>query len=178
MKKLINKMVLAVLVSALVFAAFPVTSAFAQDENPPKQGLSNEKLEEIWARQSDTYKRLGKLFTDGDTRVAKIQERIEKAKANGKDVTALQTALDNFESALKKSKPIYENMKGVFSSHQGFDANGKVTDAEKAKATLKDLRGKVQEFKSAMGDTGKALREALQSFREANKPADKPERDS
>ena len=171
MKALFNKMILAVLTAALVFAAFPVTNAFAQDENPPKGGLTNEKLEKVWVRQSGMYGRLGKMFDGNDERIARIQERIDKAKANGKDVAALQTALDDFESALKKAKPVYQSMNGIFAAHQGFDASGKVTDAEKAKATLKDLREKFKEFKEAMNGTGKALREALQAFREANRPA-------
>jgi hypothetical protein len=32
----------------------------------------------------------------------------------------------------------------------------------------------MQELKSAMGGTGKALREALKAFRAANKPAEAP----
>jgi archaellum component FlaC len=174
MKTTFNKLILAVLIAALAFTAIPVTGAFAQGENPPKGGITNEKLEQVWARMSKMYERLGKAFDGGDDRLAKLQERIDKAKADGKDVTAVQTALDNFEAALKKAKPVYESMKGIFNSHQGFDANGKVTDAEKAKATLKDLRDKFKDLKSAMGGTGKALREALQAFREANKPAQKP----
>jgi hypothetical protein len=174
MKTTFNKIILAVLVAALVFAAFPVTGVFAQGENPPKGTLTNEKLEEIWARQNKLYERLGKLFIDSDARLAKLQERIDQAKANGRDVAAVQTALDNFKAALKNAKPTYESIKGIINSHQGFDASGKVTDTEKAKATLKDLRGKFQEIKSALGGTGKALREALQNFRQANKPAGKP----
>jgi DNA repair exonuclease SbcCD ATPase subunit len=177
MKNIINKIILAVLTAALVFSALPVTSVFAQGEQPPKGELTNEKMEEIWARQLKAHERLGKLFSDNE-RLVKLQELIDKAKANGKDVTALQTALDNFQAALKKAKPIYESMNGIVNSHQGFDTNGKVVDAEKAKATLKELRAKNQELKSALGGTGKALQEAVKAFRAANKPADKPERDS
>ncbi len=36
MKNIFNKMILVALAAALVFAAFPMTSAFAQGENPPK----------------------------------------------------------------------------------------------------------------------------------------------
>lgn len=169
MKNTFNKMFLAVLTAALVFASFPVTSAFAQGETPPK--LTTAKMEEIWARQLKIHERLGQMFDNSDARLAKLQERIDKAKANGKDVSAVQTALDNFKAALKTAKPIYESMNGIINSHQGFDASGKVIDAEKAKSTLKEMRGKMQELKSAMGGTGKALRDALQVFREANKPA-------
>ena len=175
MNNIFKKMILVALTAALVFAAFPVTSAFAQGENPPKGELTNAKLEQVWARQLKNYEKIGKGFDDNDAQIAKFQARIDKAAANGKDVTALQAALDAFESALKSGKPIYESMNGIVNSHQGFDANGKVTDAEKAKSTVKEMRTKMQELKSAMGGTGKALREALKAFRAANKPAVVPE---
>ncbi len=179
MKSIFNKMILAVMTAALVFAAFPVTSVYAQDENPPKPELTNERLEKIWARELKAYERLGKGFSDIDGAIAKFQARIDKAAENGKDVTALQSALDAFASALKSAKPKYESMNGLVNSHQGFDANGKVTDAEKAKSTVKEMGEKLKEVKDAMGGTGKALREALKAFREANKPAGTPaERDS
>jgi len=176
MNNIFKKTILVALAAALVFAAFPVTSVFAQDENPPKGELTNEKLEQVWARQLKIYERLGKGFDDIDGRVAKFQARIDKAAENGKDVSALQAALDAFEAAMKSANPTYEGINGIVNSHQGFDANGKVIDAEKAKATVQDMRAKLKELKSAMGGTGKALREALKAFREANKPADTPER--
>ena len=178
MNNIFKKTILVALAAALVFAAFPVTSVFAQGENPPKGELTNEKLEQVWARQLKIYERLGKGFDDIDGRVAKFQARIDKAAENGKDVSALQAALDAFEAASKSAKPIYDSISGVVNSHQGFDANGKVIDAEKAKATVQDMRAKLKELKSAMGGTGKALREALKAFREANKPTDAPERGS
>ena len=175
MNNIFKKMILVALAAALVFAAFPVTSAFAQGENPPKGELTNEKLEQIWARQLKIHERLGKGFDDIDGQIAKFQARIDKAAENGKDVTALQAALDAFEAAMKNAKPIYESMNGIVNSHQGFDTEGKVTDAEKAKATVQEMRAKLKELKSEMGGTGKALRAALKAFREANKPVDAPE---
>ncbi len=137
---------------------------------------SNEKLEQAWARQLKNYERLGKGFEDTDAQIAKFQARIDKAAQNGKDVAALQAALDAFESALKSGEPIYDDMSVIVNAHQGFDANGKVTDAEQAKSTLKEMRAKMQELKSAMNGTGKALREALKAFREANKPTATPQK--
>jgi hypothetical protein len=178
MKNIFKKMILAVLSAALVFAAFPVTSAFAQGENPPKGEVTNEKLEQIWARQLANYEKIGKGFENIDAQIAKFQARIDKAAAKGKDVTSLQAALDAFASALKSAKPTYDSISGIVNSHQGFDASGKVIDAEKAKSTVKEMRAKMQELKSAMGGTGKALREALKAFRAANKPTGVPaERD-
>jgi hypothetical protein len=176
MKNIFHKMILAVLSAALVFAAFPVTSVFAQGQIPPTGDQVNAKLEQAWARQLANYEKLGKGFSDTDALIAKFQARIDKAAANGKDVTALQAALNAFASALKSGKPTYDSMGGIVTSHQGFDASGKVTDAAQAKATVQEFRAKMKELQSTMNGTGKALREALQAFRDANKPA--TERDS
>lgn len=177
MKTISNKIILIVLAIAVIFAAFPATAAFAQEQTPPKPVLTDEKLAELWAKESEAYERMGKLFTDSDERIAKAQELIDNAKANGKNTSELQTALDNFAAALKKAKPIYESMNGIFASHQGFDANGKVTDSDKAKETLKQARDKFGEIKSALGGTGKAFAGALEKFRAANKPAEPKGRD-
>ena len=177
MKIMFKKMILAVMTAALVFAAFPVTSAFAQGENPAPTGeVKNEKLENAWARQLNIYERLGNGFDGLDAQIAKFQERIDKAASNGRDVTALQSALDAFEAASKATLPIYDSIESIVNSHAGFDADGKVTDAEQAKSTVDEMRAKLKEVKSSMDGTGKALREAFKAFREANKPV--TERDS
>lgn len=174
MNNIFKKTILAVMTAALVFAAFPVTSAFAQGENPPKDELSNEKLEKVWAREMKVYERLGRGFTDTDAQIAKFQARIDKAAAKGKDVTALQAALDAFKTALTNTRPVYESMSATINAHQGFDANGKVTNVEQAKSTVKDVGAKLKEIKSSMNGTGKALREALKAFRAANRPTGTP----
>ena len=168
MKNVFNKLILAVLTAALVFASFPSTSAFAQGQNPPK--MTTARMEEVWALQLNRYERIGILFNGSDARLARLQTRIDRAKANGKDVTAVQTALDNFTAALKNAKPIYASMNGLVNSHAGFDANGKVTDTAQAKSTLQALHAKFAEIKSALGGTRQALHDALVAFRAANKP--------
>jgi hypothetical protein len=162
-----KKMIFVLMAAALVFAAFPVTSALA--ESTPNSGLTNEKLEKVWARQLKIHERFGKMFTDTDAKLAKAQALIDKAAANGRDVTAVQSALDAFKSALKTTKPIYESMNGIVNSHQGFDASGKVTDLTQAKSTVEAMGAKLKEVKSSMNGTGEALREAIREFRKANK---------
>lgn len=168
MKTMFQKIMMAVLVAALAFAALPAASAFAADENPP--AATNEQLEKAWARQLKIYERLGKAFEDTDAHIAKFQEMIDKAAGNGKDVTSLQAALDAYEAALVASRPQYETLGPVISAHAGFDAEGKVTDAETAKATVKETREQMKAIKESMGGSYKALREAVKAFREANKP--------
>jgi len=170
-KMLFKKTVLLALVATLVtlgVASLPFVSVAAQGAYdppvPPTGEMSNEKLERVWARQLKLYERMGK----SDELVEKVQSLIDRASANGKDVSAVQSALDAFKDSIKDAHPIYESAKGIINSHQGFDDNGKVTDAEKAKETVKALGGKLKEIKEALGGTGKALREALKAFRAAN----------
>lgn len=164
MKTLFKKTILFALVAALSVASLPFVSVSAAGEGQ----LSNERLEQIWARQLRRYERLGRVFERDDAFIERVQKLIDRAKENGKDVSEVQAALDAFEAALKDAHPIYESAKGIVNSHQGFDENGKVTDPAKAQETVNAMRAKFQEIKEAMNGTGKALREAIRAFREAN----------
>ncbi len=157
---LFRKTVLLALVAALGFATLSVGSVSAAGQGQ----VSNERLEKVWARQLRIYALMGRT----DNFVEKAQQLIDRAAENGKDVSALQAALDAFEASLKDAQPIYESVKGIVNSHQGFDDNGKVTDAEKAKETVMAMGEKMKEIKDVMDGTGKTLREALKAFRQAN----------
>ena len=166
-KMFFKKSVLLALVAVLGVASLPFVSVAAQganDPTPPAGQVSNERLEQVWARQLKRYERIGKA----EDFVARVQKLLDRATANGKDVSAIQSALDAFTAAIKKAQPTYESIKGIVNSHQGFDANGKVTDPAKAKETVQAMHEKFQEIKTAMDGTGKALREAIRAFREAN----------
>jgi hypothetical protein len=171
----LKKVLLSVLVAALALAAFPLTNVYAAGNDdpptPPKDGrLLNERLEKIWAREMKVYERLGKVF-DNDTAFEKAQKLIDRASANGKDVSAIQVALDAFKVSVKNARPTYESLNGIVNSHQGFDDAGTVTDVEKAKATVQEMGAKLREIRSLMGESGKALRKAIRDFRDTNKPA-------
>ena len=171
MKKMFRNFVMVVLAAVLVFAALPVTSVFAQGENPPASNTpSNEQLEKIWARQLKAYERLGKGFDDLDEQIAKFQKRIDTAAEKGRDVSALQAALDAFEEASQNTQPLYEDLEQIVDAHDGFDDDGKVTDAVQARSTVDGMGAGLKEIKASMNGTGKALQEALKAFRGANRP--------
>jgi uncharacterized coiled-coil DUF342 family protein len=179
LSSLFEKTVLIMLVVALALAALPVTNAYASGLNDPTdppaaetQQLSNERLERVWARLQHVYERQGRILDRADEMVDRIQGLIDRMNENGKDTVAMQAALDTYEEALKDAHPIYESAKGILNSHQGFDADGKVTDREKAVETVKGLRDKLNEIRQIVGEPGKALREAIKAFRDAHRPMD------
>src|SRR6266540_2472671 len=159
MKMLFRKTILLALVAALGLAAMPfvsVSAAGEYDPTPPPQGkISNERLERVWARQLRIYERMGHT----DEFIARVQKLIDRAKENGKDVSAVQAALDAFAAKAKDAQPVYESIKGIINSHQGFDENGKVTDPAKAKETIQSMHEKLKEIRETMDGAGKALRE-------------------
>lgn len=172
MKNIFKKTVLIAMVAALALAGPPLMSASAapatDDPPPAEREVSAERLERVWARQLRLYERIGNGYDRSDNFVEKVQTMIDKAGANGKDVSAVQAALDAFEEAIKYAHPVYESAKGIINSHQGFDNDGKVTDIEKAKETVQSMGEKLKEIKESMGGTGRALHEAIKAFREAN----------
>ena len=178
LSKMFKKIILVALVAALMLTALPITSAYASGLNDPTvpptttPQLSNERLERVWVRLQRVYGRQGQVLERADRMAERFQNLIDWMNENGEDTTALQAALDAFEDALKEAHPVYESAKGILNAHQGFDADGKVTDHEKAIETVKELRDKIQEVRGIVGESGKALREAIKTFRDANRPAD------
>jgi hypothetical protein len=167
MKMLFRKTILAkgllrlfALVAALGLAVMPLVSASAAGEGQ----ISNERLERVWARQLRLYERMGRT----DDFVERVQKLIDRASQNGKDVSAVQAALDAFKAAVKDAQPMYESAKSIINSHPGFDENGKVTDPETAQETVTDMRAKLNEMRDAVDGTRKVLHEAIKSFRKAN----------
>jgi len=172
MKTLFRKTILTAIVAALGMASLPfVRVSAAGDYDPPvpeQRQISNKRLERVWARQLRLYARIGNSFEREGRFIERVQGLIDRAEANGKDVSTVQAALDAFETAVKDARLLHESANSIVNSHQGFDENGKVTDSDQARETLQAMREKLKEIKDAMGGTRRALREAIKAFREAN----------
>jgi hypothetical protein len=173
---LFKKTTLAALVFALALAAFPLTGVFAAGQNDPVppaqgQGLSNERLEKIWARTNHRYERLGNFFDKSNGLIERAEKMIAYLKENGESTAELEAALAAYQDAVRQAKPIYESCKGIVNSHKGFDAKGKVTDAGQARETIKALGAKLGEVRDAMDGKARELVELMKSIRDAHKPA-------
>jgi hypothetical protein len=156
-----------------------VTNVYALDPadttTPPAPPLyGTDRLERAWAKELETSAKLGTFLNNIDGRISKAQELIDKAKTNGKDVSGLQKALDNFSEAVSQARTLYQNANGIITAHAGFDTNGKVVDRIQAFSTVQELRDKFKEIRQVLVGPGKALRDAIKTFREANKPIATP----
>lgn len=171
----LSKISMALAVAALgIMTALPVNAYALGSVNPPADATpaaSYPRLQQAWQREQQIYTRLGYMFDHVDQRLQHGQQLIDRAKANGKDVTALQAALDALSAAIKEARPVYEGGQGIVSSHKGFDASGNVFDPVQALQTVQDIRSKLQEIRDLLGGPAQAMRDAIQQFRQANHPA-------
>ncbi len=172
-----RKTLLVGLVAALGLVSVPLANAYALGTldpgtpTAPSQTISpTDRLQQIFSREQVIYGKLGKLFDNANTRISKLQDLINKAKANGKDVTALQSALDAFSSAVTQAQSIYNDAQSLINSHPGFDASGNVVDRATALQTVKDLHSKLKDIRQTVISPLKALRQAIKTYREANSP--------
>jgi hypothetical protein len=166
--------VVAIGAAILALALLPTPPAHAltplASTTPPAASDKITRLERVWLRQQIRHDRLGVMFDHAQQRIDLAQQMIDRAKANGKDVTALQQALDDFSAAVQQARPIYQGMQGIISSHQGFDANGSVTDATQAAATVRSMQDDFVSIRDKLSGPAQALRDAVRSFRQAHQP--------
>ena len=171
-----KKSLIGAVIAAMGLCALPFVNAYAQSANPPVTPTagqpSNDRLQKAWAKDQTVYARIGKILDGANTLISKIQNKLDDAKAKGKDVSAVQTALDAFSAAVKNAQPIYADLQTIVQSHSGFDASGTVIDPTQALQTVQGFKSNAEQIRQAgVSEAGKALREAIKAFRQANQPA-------
>ena len=180
LKKLLSVGLLAVLLMGVAAFAFPAGSVAAQSSTPPPKdpqariNLANFRLERMLRLERATLNRITRHFNQLDQFIRRAGTLITRAKENGKDVSALEAAVVEFRAVEGDARLVLDEVKALLASPAGFDANGKVTDRETAKATLEEVHTKFQDIRSTIGDGARNLHEAFKSWREANPPQDNP----
>ena len=171
-----RKSLIVALLAALSLAGLPFEGAAAQTAQPPATALpvqpSSQRLQTAWAREQTAFARIGAILDRASGLISRIQSRLDKAQAKGKDVSAVQSALNAFAQAVKNVQPIYAQMQTLVQAHAGFDTSGNVTDPAQALQTVRDFHAQALQFRQAgLREAGKALRQTIQELRQRNQPA-------
>lgn len=177
---LVKTALMAGLAMLMVFASLGMAPVpvFAQTTNPapavPAPGtnagaLRKAVLEKAFARentalgaQATNLDRIGKLATTA-------QDWITKAQAKGWDVSDLQAALNTFNGQITNARSLHETAAGILSTHNGFDASGKVTDVAGATQTVRDARQALKDAHDVIRQAVTDLRGAIRLFRSEHK---------
>ena len=157
--------------------AFPTRTASAEglDDNPPgngeKLGLVKQRLEAAFERQQANLVRQAENIQKLNDFASKAQERIDILKEKGKDVSSLEAALAAFESSIPGINASHQVAADLIAAHNGFGANGKVTDIQAAGQTVKSIHDALKATRQMMVNSIRELRQAIRSYREANQPS-------
>lgn len=109
-----------------------------------------------------------------DEFITNAHSLIDKANQKGWDTSVVQVTLNAFTAIIPTAQAAHNPGAAIIASHNGFNADGKVTDRAVAVETVKALGQVLKDTRLAMNRTGQALREAVKAFRNAHRPAQAP----
>jgi hypothetical protein len=133
-----------------------------------KDKLEDTALSKALAREQDWLRVQTQRLSNQNQIADKAQNLIEKGKAAGRDVSALQAALDNYNSQVASAQSSHQTAAGLLSAHNGFDGSGNVTDTATARQTLQDARQSLLDAHNMIHQALVDLQKAISTWREAN----------
>ncbi|HEY9076871.1 MAG TPA: hypothetical protein VIO61_10075 [Anaerolineaceae bacterium] len=145
-EKYISLIVLIAMVAGLAFSALPNQAVYAaspdQGPQPPVEDNKpdKEKLEKAYKVAGEALAGFEKRIDAAEKIVSRLEDAISKVKQSGKNPEKFETALKKYKETLNQAKDDFQKAQEAYKTHAGFDANGKVTDTDKAIDTLKTIR--------------------------------------
>jgi len=143
--------------------------------SPDKQQRSHERLERLFQRAKNLVEAQKERLQRAHQLADKVADRIKQLKAEGKDTAQLEQALDAFQQALTQAGNQHDAAVDEINRHQGFNGDGKVTDAALARDTLKNVRTHLKDAHKTLHDGLVDLRNAIKSYRQSHKPTPTPQ---
>jgi hypothetical protein len=169
---LLAGMLAAAVPSGSVSAATPSSNLSVSRTNdiPPQKA---NRIERAFKRTSKAVERQKSALEKVDKVVNRTEDFIQNMKDEGKDTTALSTALTAFKADVAEAGKVNQAALGILSKHDGFDADGKVTDVDKGRETIASARDQVIEFRAILSNAHHDIRNAIREYRKQNPPTKK-----
>jgi hypothetical protein len=163
--------VLLLLCSLPLMAFAPLPQAIApRPTRTPRSGENADKeLNFALQREQNWLERQALALNNAHSAATRAQTLIDKAKAKGTDVTALQTALDSFNTQVAAAQTSHDQAAAILATKAGFDANGQVVDRETAHQTLVSARDNLRQAHLTLRKATLDLRTAIQAWRQQHK---------
>jgi hypothetical protein len=159
----------ALFVSSLALAPAPVFAQSGSPTPPAKVEKRDAAMEAAFVRLNDWSTKQAINLRKAGSAADKLQALIDKAKAKGKDVSALESALATFRGQLANAQASHDGAAAILAAHAGFDVNGKVTDPTAAHQTNLDARKNLMDAHVSLVKALADLRAEVRAWRNANR---------
>ena len=174
-----KKFTLVFLTLVIGLIALPTASVIAAGDQPQTtavapQTANNLRLELVWERAQLAYQRQGWLLGRAAAIITRAQDLIDLANQKGWDTSAVQSALNAFSAVIPTAETAHLPGATIMAVHAGFTPSGNVTDRTTAVETVRSLVQVLKDTRTALNGTGRALRSAIQAFRDAHQPVEAP----
>jgi hypothetical protein len=168
-----SRWTLALLV-ALVAAGASFGSASAAPSKPVPSNSTNAALSRAYKLEQNRLKVQDVRLKNADKHAGKVDELIAKLKAKGQDTATLEQAIATFRAEIAKARAEWQAASTALSTHAGFDAAGKVTNADQARATLKDAHSHMEQAHLIAHTAYVNLRAAFVAYRKVHREVQEP----
>ncbi len=159
--------VFALVITTAFVALSPVSAAAeaqASQPTPPASGGSPALTKAFQAEQAFLARQAANLDNTANL-VTKIQDLVTKAKARNVDTSALEAALTAFQAQVSEARSAHDTAAGILSTHNGFNADGSVSDPTLARQTVQDARQSLQSAATILKQAVNDLHNAVKNWR-------------
>jgi hypothetical protein len=104
----------------------------------------------------------------------KLDQLIARLKAKGQDTAVLEQAVAAFRADIATARAEWQAASTTLATHTGFDNNGKVTNADQARATLKDAHSHMEQTHTIARSAYQKLHTAIVAYRKAHREVKEP----
>ncbi len=169
-----NIVIKAIMLASMTFSLSPAGSVFASapadDTTPPPSAPQGDRkpLDQAFKLEQKAHEHQEEMITKAVKGSSRLSELIARAKANGKDTTSLEKALADFNTKIGGIRFDYDKTGKLINEHNGFDADGMVTDRVQAATTVESVRKGNQIVRKGLTEAVKNLHTAGEEFRMAN----------
>lgn len=158
------------LIVALVAVGTNFGSAAAARSEGPKPP-ANQNLTQLYRAEQQRSKIQAERLKQVMAFAGKVDQLIARQKDKKQDTAALERAAASFRAAIERARAEWQAASAALTAHAGFDNDGKVTNADQARAMLRDAHGHMEQAHTIAHNALRELRGALAAYRKAHREA-------
>jgi len=173
-KKLFGLLFAILTVGVLIFipAGDALANTLSQVESTGSPNTGGNKrvnaLERLYQRTQKRLEIAGNNLDKAEVFADKLETRFLKMAEAGKDVSGLQIVLTQFRQGIVDAHLKWDQASQFINTHNGFNADGKVTDAVIAKQTLLSTHEAMQQGREIMRNAMQSIRDSIREYRGSN----------